>query len=88
MDTHSPNTRNVLVNKRTVTLILVAYLTIIWAAVIFRIDHFPLTWVPMYSVYQPSETISTKYQRQRRTFKKGFVSPTAMAQSVMCPIRI
>jgi len=48
------------VSKRTVTLILVVYLTIIWAAVIFRIDYFPLTWVPMYSVFEPSETISAK----------------------------
>ena len=44
-------TGNIAVNKRTITLILVAYLTIIWAAVIFRIDQFPLTWVLMYSVY-------------------------------------
>jgi hypothetical protein len=58
------------VSKQTVTLILVAYLTIVWAAVIFRIDHFPLTWVPMYSVYEPSETISVKVWDKDK-YRKG-----------------
>ena len=58
-------------NKRTITLILVAYLTIIWAAVIFRIDQFPLTWVLMYSEYEPRETISVKVWDKDKD-KKGF----------------
>lgn len=57
-------------SKRTITLILVAYLTIIWAAVIFRIDYFPLTWVPMYSVYEPRETISVKVWDKDK-YRKG-----------------
>jgi hypothetical protein len=64
-------TGNVAVNKRTITLILVAYLTIIWAAVIFRIDQFPLTWVLMYSEYDPRETISVKVWDKEKD-KKGF----------------
>ena len=52
--------RNDCVSKRTITIILVGYLTIIWAAVIFRIDYFPLTWVPMYSSYYPDDTITAK----------------------------
>jgi hypothetical protein len=64
-------TGNVAVNKRTITLILVVYLTIIWAAVIFRIDQFPLTWVLMYSVYEPRETISVKVWDKDKD-KKGF----------------
>jgi len=36
------------------------YLFVVWGAVIFRIDRFPITWVPMYSNYYPSETISAK----------------------------
>jgi hypothetical protein len=59
------------VNKRTITLILVAYLTIIWVAVIFRIDYFPLTWVPMYSGYKPRETISVKVFDKDKE-QKGF----------------
>jgi hypothetical protein len=58
------------VSKRTVTIILVVYLTIIWAAVIFRIDRFPLTWVPMYSVYEPRETISVKVWDKDK-YRKG-----------------
>ncbi len=57
-------------SKRTVTLILLGYLTIHWAAVIFRIDYFPLTWVPMYSVFEPSETISAKVW-DKDQYRKG-----------------
>ena len=57
-------------SKRTVTLILVAYLTIVWGAVIFRIDYFPLTWVPMYSVYEPRETIAVKVWDKDK-YRKG-----------------
>jgi hypothetical protein len=64
-------TGNAAVNKRTITLILVAYWTIMWAAVIFRIDHFPLTWVPMYSVYEPRETISVRVWDKDKD-QKGF----------------
>lgn len=63
--------RKVCVSKRTTSLILVVYLSIIWAAVIFRIDYFPLTWVPMYSVYEPSEIISTSI-KDKAAIKKGF----------------
>ena len=57
-------------SKRTITLILVGYLITIWAAVIFRIDYFPLTWVPMYSVYEPRETIAVKVWDKDK-YRKG-----------------
>lgn len=57
-------------NRRTVNIILVLYWIIIWSAVIFRIDRFPLTWVPMYSVYQPSEFISTSI-KDKAAMRKG-----------------
>ncbi len=57
-------------SKRTVTLLLVLYLITIWGAVIFRIDYFPLTWVPMYSVYEPRETISVKVW-DKDQYRKG-----------------
>ena len=57
-------------NRRTVNIIIVLYLIVVWAAVIFRIDRFPITWVPMYSVYQPSETISTSV-RDKAALRKG-----------------
>jgi len=58
-------------SRRTVNIIIALYLIVVWAAVIFRIDRFPLTWVPMYSVYEPSETISTSI-RDKAAIKKGF----------------
>ena len=57
-------------NRRIVNIILILYLSVVWAAVIFRIDRFPITWVPMYSVYQPSETIS-KSIRDKAAMRKG-----------------
>jgi len=53
-----------------VNIILILYLIVIWSAVIFRIDRFPISWVPMYSVYQPSETIS-KSIKDKAAMKKG-----------------
>jgi hypothetical protein len=44
-------------SQAAVTRILVVYLGVIWAAALLRVDHFPLTWAPMYSVYTPSATI-------------------------------
>ena len=58
--------------KRTIILILGAYWTIMWAAVIFRIDHFPLTWVPMYSLFEPRDTITVKVW-DRDKDRKGFI---------------
>ena len=57
-------------NRRTVNIIIVLYLIVVWVAVIFRVDRFPITWVPMYSVYQPSETISTRV-RDKAALRKG-----------------
>ena len=53
-----------------VNIILILYLIVIWSAVIFRIDRFPISWVPMYSVYQPSETIS-KSIKDKAAMNKG-----------------
>jgi hypothetical protein len=36
-----------------VNRLLLAWLAVIWLAVVARIDHFPLTWAPMYSNYKP-----------------------------------
>lgn len=38
-------------------IILVFYLLVVWTAVGVRCDRFPLTWVPMYSTYVPTESI-------------------------------
>ena len=59
-------------NRRTVNLILLVYLTIVWSAVIFRIDRFPITWVPMYSVFDGGEYISAKVWDKEK-YRKGFL---------------
>jgi hypothetical protein len=41
-----------------VSRILVVYVVVIWTAALIRVDHFPLTWAPMYSVYTLSLTTS------------------------------
>jgi hypothetical protein len=43
-----------------VNVFLVVYLSVVWTAVVLRIDRFPLTWAPMYSTYKPKKTISVK----------------------------
>ncbi len=58
-------------SRRTVNWILISYLVLVWGAVIFRVDRFPITWVPMYSVYKPDDTISSKIWDNKR-YKKGF----------------
>ena len=37
------------------TLLLIAYFATLWVAVLLRIDRFPLTWAPMYSIYRQQE---------------------------------
>jgi len=73
------------VSRRTVNGIIVLYLIVVWAAVIFRIDRFPLTWVPMYSVYEPSETISAKVWDKNKYGKGIFVTHRDGTTSYVSP---
>ena len=41
--------------KRTVAILLAAHVGVTWLAVPLRIDEFPLTWAPMYSVQSKNE---------------------------------
>lgn len=56
--------------RRTVTLILVAHLVVVWSAFALRIDRFPLTWAPMYSTFKSSETLSRRAENQDQA-KRG-----------------
>lgn len=56
--------------QRTVSTFLVLYLSVHWAAVLFRVDRFPLSWAPMYSVFKPGETISTRVN-DKAAIRKG-----------------
>lgn len=59
--------------RRSVDRILVVYLVVLWSAVAFRIDWFPLTWAPMYSVYKGKDVISVR-RVDKEEMKKGLVA--------------
>ena len=37
--------------KKQVSTFLIVYLVVVWTAVVLRIDRFPVTWAPMYSLW-------------------------------------
>jgi hypothetical protein len=61
-------------SKRAITGLLVVHLVLCWTAVVLRIDRFPLTWAPMYSVYVPKEGTEYKTTHKNRRFvlRKGW----------------
>ena len=59
-------------SRSTVNRILIAYLIIIWGAVLVRCDQFPMTWAPMYSVYTPSPKISATV-RDHEALERGLL---------------
>jgi len=59
------------VKKRSVTKLLVGSHIVILGAIIFRVDTFPLTWVPMYSLFKPTPTLSVPVGDKAK-LKKGF----------------
>ncbi|MGH0038238.1 MAG: hypothetical protein ACQGVK_24670 [Myxococcota bacterium] len=58
-------------SRRTVNILLSVHLVVVWSAVVFRIDRYPLTWAPMYSTYSVSETVKRRVESQERA-RKGF----------------
>jgi len=59
--------------RRSVDRFLMVWLAVLWAAVIFRIDRFPLTWAPMYSVYRGKPIISVR-RVDKAEMKRGLVA--------------
>lgn len=59
--------------RRSVDRILLCYFAVLWAAVIFRIDRFPLTWAPMYSVYKGKQIVSVR-RVDKEQMKQGLVA--------------
>lgn len=55
-------------SKRAITGLLIVHIVVCWTAVVLRIDRFPLTWAPMYSVYEPKT--GTKYVTTFKDRKK------------------
>ena len=63
-------------NKKSVTKLLIGSHLVIFGAILFRIDTFPLTWVPMYSMFKGGETLSVPVGDKPK-LKKGFEVTTA-----------
>lgn len=57
--------------RATVSRFLAAHLVVVWAAVFVQFDEFPLTWVPMYAVFQPTELLSYRVVMPENV-KRGF----------------
>ncbi|MGH0037393.1 MAG: hypothetical protein ACQGVK_20390 [Myxococcota bacterium] len=61
--------------RRTITWVLAAHLVLCWTAVVLRIDRFPLTWAPMYSVYSSREArdeYKTMHKDRKAVEKRGW----------------
>lgn len=58
-------------SRSAVNRFLLIYFLAVWGAVGFRVDHFPLTWAPMYSVYEPKEQFRIRVLDKIR-IKRGF----------------
>lgn len=57
-------------SRSAVNRFLIGWLLVTWGAFFLRIDRFPLTWVPMYSDYTPTEVTSHRIVDQER-MRKG-----------------
>ncbi|MFN2566010.1 MAG: hypothetical protein ABR499_13520 [Gemmatimonadaceae bacterium] len=51
--------------------LLALYVAVVWAAAVIRIDHFPLTWAPMYAVYKPKNEYRVRLMSKKR-IRRGF----------------
>ena len=62
-------------SQRGVTRFLIAYLVVTWGAVLLRIDDFPLTWAPMFSVHRDDDraTIEVRIADSERR-RAGFLA--------------
>lgn len=58
-------------SRRAVNQFLLVWLLTTWGAFLLRVDHFPLTWAPMYSVFKPKETFRIRVMDKKR-IKRGF----------------
>ena len=62
-----------MLSRKTVGRGLAVYWTIVWAAVVFQIDQFPLTWVPMYSeLHAADERLEVRASDKEAT-KRGLL---------------
>ena len=57
--------------RRSVSVLLVVWLVVLWTAVVFEIDEFPLTDAGMYSNWKKKEILSYRV-RDLESYKQGF----------------
>lgn len=56
--------------RRAVMAFLAVHTLLTWLAVLLRVDHFPLSWAPMYSVYVPTESATyTVVEKKKKKLK-------------------
>jgi hypothetical protein len=61
------------VSRKTVSRLLIAYLCVVWGAVLVRSDRFPLTWAPMYSrIGKPRTEVSSRIA-DHEVFNRGLL---------------
>ncbi len=58
-------------SRSAVNRFLLIYFLTVCGAVVFRIDYFPLTWAPMYSVYEPKQQFRVRVLSKKQ-IRRGF----------------
>jgi hypothetical protein len=58
-------------NRKSVNRFLVVWLLVVWSGFVFRVDRFPLTWVPMYSHYEPEGSESRHRIVDQEAMQRG-----------------
>ena len=66
--------------KRAVTRFLIAFHIVTIGAVLFRVDTFPLTWVPMYSMFHGTNDLVVPVGDKAK-LRKGFEVTTAAGET-------
>lgn len=67
-------------NKRSITKLLIGSHLVILGAVVFRVDTFPLTWVPMYSLFEGKDILSVPVGDKAK-LRRGFEVTTAAGKT-------
>lgn len=66
-------------SKRAVTAVIVGFHIVTFGAVFLRIDTFPLTWVPMYSLFHGEQDLTVPVGNKIKT-KRGFKAVTTSGE--------
>jgi hypothetical protein len=56
-------------SRRAVNAVLITHLLIVWGAFVMRVDLFPLTWAPMYTVIEHRGTVDVPEWDRTKTLR-------------------